>query len=94
MALSISAVQKGSKTLAVVLLLVTIALDGVFLVNKYLEWMSKISHGIYPDSQTLLVQSRGKILFFGLYFFMTGLHGLHVRRDGHTLVHGCFRDQG
>ncbi len=78
MALSISAMQKGSKGLSVALLFITIALGGVFLANKYQEWMSKIGHGIYPNSQTLLGQSRGRVLFFGLYFFMTGLHGLHV----------------
>jgi len=78
MALSISAMQKGSKGLSIALLIVTIVLGGIFLANKYHEWMSKISHGIYPNSHTLLGQSRGRVLFFGLYFFMTGLHGLHV----------------
>jgi cytochrome c oxidase subunit 3 len=39
---------------------------------------TKIEHGIYPNSQTLLARARGEILFFGLYYVMTGLHGLHV----------------
>ncbi|KAA0249555.1 MAG: cytochrome c oxidase subunit 3 family protein, partial [Chlorobiota bacterium] len=39
---------------------------------------AKISHGIYPGSEALLEKESGEILFFGLYYVMTGLHGLHV----------------
>lgn len=78
MALSISAIQKGNKALSALLVFLTIALGAVFLANKYFEWAAKISRGIYPNSGALLGQSKGTILFFGLYFFMTGLHGLHV----------------
>ena len=48
------------------------------MVNKYFEWGAKFSHGIYPNSEHLLSFSHGEIIFFGLYFTMTGLHGLHV----------------
>lgn len=78
MALSISAIQKGEKRGSLVLLGLTILLGLVFLVNKYFEWSGKIAHGIYPNSGTLLGQPKGFILFYGLYFFMTGLHALHV----------------
>ena len=40
--------------------------------------VKKISHGIYPGSEELLKKQNGEILFFGLYYVMTGLHGLHV----------------
>ncbi len=78
MALSITALQKGNKKLCMILLTVTMILACVFLVNKYFEWAAKIHHGIYPDSPTLLERPKGEIIFFGLYYTMTGLHGLHV----------------
>ncbi len=40
--------------------------------------MAEINHGIYPDSVLLNTQTNGEILFFGLYFTMTGLHGVHI----------------
>lgn len=78
MALSISALQKGDKKLAMILLSITLAMAFVFLVNKYFEWGAKFHHGIYPDSPALLERPKGEIIFFGLYFVMTGLHGIHV----------------
>lgn len=56
----------------------TIILSVIFLVIKYFEWMAEIHHGIYPDSEALNALSRGEILFFGLYFTMTGFHGIHI----------------
>lgn len=77
-AIAITALQKGNRFLSMVLLLITIALAIVFMMNKYFEWSAKISHGIYPGSEELLNKSNGEILFFGLYYVMTGLHALHV----------------
>ena len=78
MALSIVAIQRDQKTLSMFLQIVTIFLALFFLVNKYYEWTAKFHHGIYPGSEELLSKSSGEILFFGLYYVMTGLHGLHV----------------
>lgn len=78
MALSIAAVRRGQKDLSVFFQGTTVLLGCVFLVVKYFEWSAKISHGIYPNSPVLLDLARGEILFYGLYFVMTGLHGLHV----------------
>jgi cytochrome c oxidase subunit 3 len=78
MALSISAIQKGQRKLSACLLIATMCLGLLFLVNKGVEWSGKINHGIYPSSPTLLARTKGEILFFGLYYVMTGLHGLHV----------------
>ena len=78
MALSISAIQEGKRRLSMILLAVTVVLGAVFLVNKYFEWMAKFHHGIYPGGPELLKQPPGEVLFFGLYFTMTGLHALHV----------------
>ncbi len=78
MALSIAAIRKGKKSMSIGLQLTTIALGLFFLVNKYFEWGAKIHHGIFPNSEKLLHMAKGDILFFGLYYTMTGLHGLHV----------------
>lgn len=77
-AVAILAMQRGKRTLAQVLVWVTFLCGAWFMVNKYFEWGAKFSHGIYPNSEHLLTFSHGEILFFGLYFTMTGLHGLHV----------------
>lgn len=77
-ALAITALQKKNKFLSVIFLLLTQIFALEFMVNKYFEWTAKISHGIYPGSEELLSRSDGEILFFGLYYTMTGIHGLHV----------------
>ncbi len=77
-ALSIAALQKGNKNLSIMLLFMTNILAFAFMVNKFFEWSEKIHHGIYPGSETLLNLPDGQILFYGLYYIMTGLHGLHV----------------
>lgn len=78
MALSISYLRRSSAKAAIYLLVLTFALGGAFLFNKYFEWAVKISAGIYPGSSSLSGHGAGEGLFYGLYFFMTGLHGLHV----------------
>jgi cytochrome c oxidase subunit 3 len=78
MALSITAMQRNNKKLSIFLQVTTIILGIVFLINKYFEWMSEFHKGNYPGSEILLGKGSGQILFFGLYFTMTGLHGLHV----------------
>lgn len=78
MALSIAAIQRRQKTLSIIFQLLTVLLALGFMVNKYFEWGAKFHHGIYPGSDSLLSRSSGEILFFGLYYVMTGLHGLHV----------------
>jgi cytochrome c oxidase subunit 3 len=78
MVLSINAVKQGRQRLALGLVAATVVLGLVFLVNKYFEWSAKIHHGIYPNSPELAQQDHGVVLFYGLYYSMTGLHGLHV----------------
>lgn len=86
-ALSITALQKNNAQLSRRLLLVTVALALLFLVNKYFEWSAKIHHGIYPNSPDLLARPEGEIVFFGLYYVMTGLHGIHVILGGALLLY-------
>jgi cytochrome c oxidase subunit III len=78
MALSITAIQRKQKALSIFFQFITIVLALGFMVNKYFEWTAKFHHGIYPGSETLLGKPSGEIVFFGLYYVMTGLHGLHV----------------
>lgn len=77
-ALAISAIRKGKSGLSSFLQIATISMGITFLVIKYFEWMSKIEQGLYPNSPVLLKKSQGEVLFFGLYYVMTGIHGLHV----------------
>ena len=77
-AMSTTAIQKKDKRTTLILIGITILLALAFLVNKYFEWGAKIGHGLYPGSPLLEELGRGDLLFFGLYFFMTGLHALHI----------------
>ncbi len=78
MALSIAMLRNGRYRMSMLCQVATVVLGVVFLINKYVEWGAHIQNGIYPDSPALLEMSRGKIIFFSLYYVMTGLHGLHV----------------
>ena len=78
MALSIAALERSRKGLALALLVVTLACAAAFLVIKSFEWGGKFSHDIYPSSATMLEKPLGEQVFYGLYFAMTGLHALHV----------------
>jgi cytochrome c oxidase subunit 3 len=85
-AMSITAVQKGNNRLAVILLLITLLSAGVFLVNKYFEWGHKIHIGLYPGSDLMVTLNHGTVMFFSLYYFMTGLHLFHLVVGGIILT--------
>lgn len=76
--LAMSALQLNKIKRSITFCLVTIGLAVVFLTIKYFEWSAEISHGVYPGSEHLLEASAGLAAFFNLYFFTTGLHGLHI----------------
>ncbi len=46
----------------------TLACSAGFLVIKYIEYSTKFHHGHYPSTSN----------FFGIYFTLTGLHGIHI----------------
>ena len=77
-AASISAIRKGTPKGAMLFLGATVLMGLGFLVNKYFEWGDKFSHGIYPGSSELAAGPQGQTIFYGLYYTITGLHGLHV----------------
>jgi cytochrome c oxidase subunit III len=81
-AMSITALQKGKKQLSLYLMWATIAFALVFMVIKYFEWSAKIHHGLFPGGELYNSLPSGEGLFFFLYFFMTGLHALHILIGG------------
>jgi len=85
-AMSITAVQKGDHKKAVLLLFITLICAGIFLVNKYFEWGYKIHIGLYPGSELMVSLKHGTVMFFSLYFFMTGLHMVHLIIGGIILT--------
>ncbi len=78
MALSLSFLKQKKSYRSLLFLLLTILFGFLFLLNKYVEWASKMEQGIYPNASRLLERERGEVLFYGLYYSMTGLHALHV----------------
>jgi cytochrome c oxidase subunit 3 len=77
-AASITAIRQQSQKLCLRLLAASFLCGLIFLINKYFEWSHKIAHGIYPNSPDLTSGPHGRNIFFGLYYVITGLHGLHV----------------
>lgn len=70
---------KGSKQM----IWATILLALVFLGIKAVEWTAEYHHGIFLGLPALAAGNAdslpfGKIMFFGMYFTMTGLHGFHI----------------
>lgn len=81
MAMAVRAAQTNQQRRLVGFLAVTLACAGTFLVIKYFEYAEKIRHGYLPGFWYTPHETgdpaNGNI-FFGLYFMMTGLHGVHV----------------
>lgn len=77
-AASLTAVRRNSNGTAGLLLGFSMVCGLVFLVNKYFEWSHKFHTGIYPNSEQLVNGPPGVNIFFGMYYMITGLHGLHV----------------
>jgi cytochrome c oxidase subunit 3 len=78
MAMAITAMKKADVKLSIKFQVCTIVFGLAFLIVKYFEWSGKISHGIFPGSAELMNKGQGTILFYSLYFVMTGLHAIHV----------------
>ena len=87
MVLGVGMLERRRRKASAWFIVLTILMGAVFLVNKYFEWMHKIHHGLYPGSAELLDRTMGENIFYGLYFLMTGLHGVHVVAG--MIVLGC-----
>jgi len=77
-AASITAIQKEEKKRALAGLGAAFLCGLVFLIIKYFEWSQKIDHGLFPNSEKLVNGPSGQNIFFGLYYVITGLHGIHI----------------
>lgn len=79
-AMAISAVRADRTRLTTFMILATLILGGVFLFIKGYEYALHFHHGIYPGSyfDNAELDHPGMVMFFTLYFFMTGLHLAHV----------------
>jgi cytochrome c oxidase subunit III len=68
MAMGVDAAQHGQNKKVIKCLIVTLICGVIFMVVKYFEYTHKFHIGIFPWTN----------IYFGLYFAMTGLHGIHV----------------
>jgi cytochrome c oxidase subunit 3 len=83
MATAVRAAQVGENDKLIRNLIYTIGFAGVFMVVKYFEYSAKIEHGMLPGIFYTAHLHGYDIpglphIFFGIYFCMTGLHGVHV----------------
>lgn len=80
MALAVRSAQLGRRKAIVGFLLLTILLGGVFLGVKAYEYNHKFENHLMPgiDFQYAGERAAQVELFLCFYFFMTGLHALHM----------------
>ena len=87
MAMAIHSIQKNKKGLSLTYLGFTQFFAFMFLIVKYFEYSHKIHIGLLPAnffSATIPLEVvtlegiNSLMIFFGLYFTFTGLHGLHI----------------
>lgn len=82
MALGIYYNQVGQPSKATWALAATLVCGAIFMVIKYFEYQHKFHLGIFPGSMLnvdMVKPEHANLgLYFGFYFCMSGLHGLHV----------------
>jgi cytochrome c oxidase subunit III len=80
MALAVHSAQMGDRQALTRFLLLTILLGLVFLGIKGLEYAHKFEEHLVPGREFVTEGPHAAQiqLFFGFYFSMTGMHGLHM----------------
>ena len=83
MGLGLLKMRHGDVKGAKLMIWATILLAFVFLGVKAVEWTAEYNHGIFLGLEALQSGNEfskpfGEIIFFGMYFTMTGLHGFHI----------------
>ncbi len=90
--LALKAMKLGNTKHYLIFMFSSVIAGLTFLGIKSFEWMGKFSHGYYlstranieVDKASELLQvgpnmlPEGEVLFFALYFVMTGIHALHI----------------
>lgn len=76
----IHGMRQGRTRVCALSLVVTLLLGGLFLGFKSMEYAHHLSVGIAPGSFYAFKElpEHGARLFFTLYYFLTGLHAIHV----------------
>jgi cytochrome c oxidase subunit III len=79
-ALGIFYARRGDSRPAFFLVMATVVLGFAFLGVKSYEYSHHFKEGIFPGTSYAFAElpQKGAKIFFTLYFFMTGLHVLHV----------------
>ena len=80
MALGIYYIQIGKRNMASANLAFTVVCGAMFMFIKYIEYSHKLHEGLAPSKYFTYegeMVPHG-MLYFGFYYTMTGLHGLHV----------------
>ena len=79
-ALAIHATKLGQRRRALLLLAITIGFGVAFEVLKGVEYAGHLADGIAPGGYYSFsgLPAHGAVLYFTLYYLMTGLHALHV----------------
>ena len=80
MALAVYSAASGSRKTIILFLLLTMALGGVFLGVKAVEYTHKFHDHLVPGPHCRFpgAEARQAEIFFSLYFTMTGLHAVHM----------------
>lgn len=82
MAISISFAQKNQTKNAAIALATTVLCGAIFMCIKYFEYTHKFHMGLYPgkflDVTAVGAEHANLGMYFGFYYTMTGLHGIHV----------------
>ncbi|HIQ27238.1 MAG TPA: cytochrome c oxidase subunit 3 family protein [Sulfurovum sp.] len=83
MGLSLLKMRAGDVKGAKLMIWATIILALMFLSIKAVEWTAEYNHGVFLGLDALQSGNPhskpfGEILFFGMYFTMTGIHGFHI----------------
>lgn len=77
---SIHALRRDRRRAALRMLAATMVLGALFLVFKGVEYAGHFGEGVYPGRYyaSADLPGRGAQVFFTMYYFMTGLHALHM----------------
>jgi cytochrome c oxidase subunit 3 len=96
-ALAVRSAQLGKRDEVTRYLAITILCAFGFLVIKYFEYSAKFEHGLLPGNYwnpTHLAHPVEHMhVFFGVYFMLTGLHGVHVLIGIGVLIWILLRNQ-
>ena len=80
MVMAVHSAQTDRRKRLIAFLVLTLVFAGVFLGIKYIEYSHKFHEGLLPGKFYSHKGDTvpGQFLFFGFYFMMTGLHGIHI----------------